>query len=59
MKTKTTDDTARKDRIAGIGTAARDLRVTRQHLRHVLAGRRTSRRLTRAYQEWQRKHIGA
>ena len=42
-----------------MGKAARDLGVTRQHLRHVLAGRRVSNRLMREYLVWQRDHIGA
>jgi len=50
--------TKNKERITGIGKAAQALNVSRQHLRHVLAGRRQSRRLTRNYLEWRRTHIG-
>ena len=39
-------------RIAGIGTAAAALGVTRQHLSYVLHGRRESASLLRRYAEW-------
>ena len=58
MKAKTKTDGCGR-RIAGMGKAARDPGVTRQHLRHVLAGRRVSNRLMREYLVWQRDHIGA
>jgi len=44
----------RGPRVRGIVQAAEDLGVTRQHLRHVLAGRRRSRRLMARYDRWQR-----
>jgi len=58
MKAKTKTDGCGR-RIEGIGNASRALGVTRQHLRHVLAGRRVSNRLMREYLIWRRDHIGA
>ena len=48
----------RGQRITGMVQAASALGVTRQHLRHVLAGRRVSNRLMREYLVWRSGHIG-
>jgi hypothetical protein len=45
--------TKRAKRIAGIGEAAREFSVTRQHLGLVIRGHRTSPKLLKKFRTWQ------
>ena len=50
----TMKDESKKIRYRGIVAAARDLKVTRQHLWEVLSGRRQSKRLLNRYENRQK-----